>query len=1025
MICPNCSTENNDSSKFCKKCGTDLRKPATPVTSVATEQVNTENVNRVNNQPDSIKEQIEQKPAEKSAPATAVPNNANAGDNKCSDAKKKGKKKEKKKKRVVITIVALILVFALVVPGILFLVFGYPFKVSSDKKTIKSESGTLESIVLDLDFNQPVRNVKFAINPEDSKNAELYTDVIMNDKNLFSAKVSFPNVKVPVGEGELWIYAESIVGMKAYLCIKTQFDIGYVSQSDPEAVEEIAEGIEIFANELIVSFEDDIDKSVAEEIIGEYDGEVVGYIRFGNQYQVKFEFADVDRIDSVKAALEGEEGVVCASYNYLEETDMSVVPNDSEYNNWKEGKVTKSNWGLECIDAPEAWEYNDQMTMTAVGVIDSSIDYDHSDLLINSNKINYVPSDDFATAEELMEYFHETKGQHASVCPGRGCEYCSYSNHGTHCAGIIGATADNDNGICGVNWKADLYFASHWTYSEFGTAQITRTGCSTMQFHYNIAWMVASGCRVISFSVGSNVPEDVEAERSDIENMDRLFKSLEDNGYDFLFIKAAGNDNTDASCCWRNRILRGGETTSAHTIIVGAVEDTVSRNGYGAIYNMASYSNYGEFIDICAPGSQIYSTVMGDGYAYMDGTSMATPMVAGVASLVYSVNPELTYDEVKEIVCGAYKDYCYEDDEGKIYGIVNAGLAVKAAVSIKNGGEGFEEPVEPICGFVTGSVVDAKTGELIGDGEVEITAQDGTKYIGGIFDGKYSLFLSPGKYTMTVSSSGYVTETIYNVDITEGVTTYNVKLNLVTENISGGVSGVVVDAFDGSYISGATLKFYKGIDNTNASDIIYTTTSDSYGEYYAYLPAGNYTVVLTKSGYLDDSANILVVGGQSNPYQNCAMTPILNDGEVRFVLTWDKYPEDLDAHLLGPTEYGDRFHIFWYDMNSYGSNGEVYNNLDLDDMHSYGPETTSIYVAVDGTYNFYVHDYTNRSNTFTTGLAESGARVKIYIAGRSEPYVFDVPQDDGNVWEVCKIENGVLIPVNEMSYVEYPIDVGA
>jgi uncharacterized protein YfaP (DUF2135 family) len=77
------------------------------------------------------------------------------------------------------------------------------------------------------------------------------------------------------------------------------------------------------------------------------------------------------------------------------------------------------------------------------------------------------------------------------------------------------------------------------------------------------------------------------------------------------------------------------------------------------------------------------------------------------------------------------------------------------------------------------------------------------------------------------------------------------------------------------------------------------------------------------------------------------------------VLYWGELPSDLDSHLVGPDVSGEKFHIYYSNM-SYYSNDVKMADLDLDDVSSYGPETTTIYSPTDGMYAFYVHNYTDR-----------------------------------------------------------------
>ncbi|MBQ8345935.1 MAG: carboxypeptidase regulatory-like domain-containing protein, partial [Clostridia bacterium] len=353
--------------------------------------------------------------------------------------------------------------------------------------------------------------------------------------------------------------------------------------------------------------------------------------------------------------------------------------------------------------------------------------------------------------------------------------------------------------------------------------------------------------------------------------------------------------------------------------------------------------------------------------------------------------------------------------------IVNARMAVE---SYLNNGVETPEPEIPTAGFVTGLIQDAKTENLIESAVVKLThGETGDEVMAFVDRGTYYTWAPPGTYTMEFHAEGYQTETIYGVEITEGVVNYNILLNMVEEvDTVGQIYGRVVDAFDASSIPNANLTVYAGVNNTAGTPVA-TGTADAYGAYSFELSPGNYTVYASAEGYTPGTANLLVVGDETRYDQDCTLTPILENGEIRVVLTWNEFPYDLDSHLTGPSPYGDRFHVYYSSQNYY-YNGEQYVNLDVDDINSYGPETTSVYIPVDGSYTFYVHNYSNRSASFSNDLATSGAKVTVYLAGRVNPYVFYVPNEEGTLWEVFTIENGTLRPTNEMSYQSSPSDVG-
>lgn len=134
---------------------------------------------------------------------------------------------------------------------------------------------------------------------------------------------------------------------------------------------------------------------------------------------------------------------------------------------------------------------------------------------------------------------------------------------------------------------------------------------------------------------------------------------------------------------------------------------------------------------------------------------------------------------------------------------------------------------------------------------------------------------------------------------------------------------------------------------------------------------------------------------------------------LRFVLEWGSTPRDLDSHLVGPGVGGNRFHVYFGNMlyNEAGEYDSVREDLiaelDYDDVTSFGPEVTTLYLdrAAEGTYYFYVHDYTNGRSAESTEMGRSGARVKVYWGERTTPigeYYIDYGAA-GTIWNVCKI----------------------
>lgn len=131
---------------------------------------------------------------------------------------------------------------------------------------------------------------------------------------------------------------------------------------------------------------------------------------------------------------------------------------------------------------------------------------------------------------------------------------------------------------------------------------------------------------------------------------------------------------------------------------------------------------------------------------------------------------------------------------------------------------------------------------------------------------------------------------------------------------------------------------------------------------------------------------------------------------MRIVLEWGAAPRDLDSHLIGSTSNGNTFHIYYGDKK-YSEGNTIIADLDLDDTTSYGPETTTIYNPIEGTYTFYVYNFSGSPD-----MSESGASVKVYTDNTNEPqYVFNIPiNKSGRYWTVFKYNSKTrkITPVN-------------
>lgn len=441
-------------------------------------------------------------------------------------------------------------------------------------------------------------------------------------------------------------------------------------------------GIKYIDNEIMIMFEGHVSEEQQKEIIEEIAGKLVGNIG-STVKQVEVPSRSLDGLKKLVKELESKDEVFGAMYDRVSNFTSNTTNDPSDKKEYKKRGLKSANWWLNAIQANEAWEYNDRFNNIKVGIVDSGFDTGHEDLNINF-------------ADETNEKINNK-------------DY-----HGTHVAGIIGATANNKKGVAGIVWNKELIcydWSPNWLQKKLG-------GWNTEQaIIAGLYYIVKSGAKVVNFSVGEDTQSKLNTNSDTINQNDiddnayltsKMMAHLLNLKYDFVVVHAAGNGakdgigvNAENGCffagitpenCYTNSNVSADDILN-RIIVVANVEET--ENGY-QIYKQ---SNGGSRVDIAAPGQNIYSTITGGftgSYEYLSGTSMAAPMVTGVASLVWSVNENFTGPEVKEIVCNNYSEWVASNpnspnaksdkinikDGKEIYGypMVNAKLAVEEAI---------------------------------------------------------------------------------------------------------------------------------------------------------------------------------------------------------------------------------------------------------------------------------------------------------------------------------------------------------
>jgi hypothetical protein len=563
---------------------------------------------------------------------------------------------------VIVLAIALVCIIGLVI----YLVINsksFDVKVKGPESFVTT-TGTVSNADFEISANMPVKNVYYHVTRlGEQKAADDELQEVLTGGKSNEAKIKIPKFKIEPGDSILLLHIESNSGKYKELEYPMNFDMGYSEPYEEGAVLQLEEGTKLISNELMVHIKEGTSDEDVEKLLAKYGAKEVGRIYMFNEYQLRFENAmDRAALNNLHDQLEKEDVVESATYNLVLDAEVETTPNDGAYDSWDVSKPDGNNWGLEAIDAPGAWKYNDEMKPVKVGVLDSIVNPSHEDLKIPESHLSIMPTNDFKTLPELVKYKSENSGM---KFVGRND---SFADHGSHVSGIVGAISDNKKGVSGVDWFSDLYFSTYWNYSKETDGNVKVGLDSYASFTLNIMRLVASGCRVINVSIGSSSKSASSPEEAASINevYDRYIGDLEEKGYDFLICKSAGNEGDDAAGYLLNRIMASGENGMAHTIVVGSIRPPNIFEGFweetildGEVrYKKAANSNFGDIVNLDAPGVDILSTMYKNSdYGSMSGTSMASPTVAGVVSLLYSINSNFKYDYVKLITLNSAEDW--------------------------------------------------------------------------------------------------------------------------------------------------------------------------------------------------------------------------------------------------------------------------------------------------------------------------------------------------------------------------------
>ncbi|HEY2961266.1 MAG TPA: S8 family serine peptidase [Pyrinomonadaceae bacterium] len=348
-----------------------------------------------------------------------------------------------------------------------------------------------------------------------------------------------------------------------------------------------------------------------------------------------------DQTLAAVAALRRQPDVVYAEPNYILKAD--AVPNDQFLN---------QQYGPQLIGAPSAWDVTTGSSNIVVGVIDQGIDLTHQDLSANI-WTNPSPGSVAGISGDLHGYnFVDNTGTIFSNT--------DQETHATHVAGIIGARGNNTIGIAGINWSVGLMSLKFLDADGFGDTADAIRACNYAKQMRDL-WVSqgpakGANVRVLNASFGGGA-----FSQSFLDAINAL------NTSGILFVSAAGNIDNGTIEPDNDLVPHFPSSFGAPNIISVAATSSTDQ--------LASFSHFGKTtVDLGAPGLDILSTTppcsdpgpfpshpcdpdlplplnpTQDTYSRFSGTSMAAPHVSGSAALLWAQNPNLTVQQVKNLL---------------------------------------------------------------------------------------------------------------------------------------------------------------------------------------------------------------------------------------------------------------------------------------------------------------------------------------------------------------------------------------
>ncbi|MGE3974749.1 MAG: S8 family peptidase [Bdellovibrionales bacterium] len=349
---------------------------------------------------------------------------------------------------------------------------------------------------------------------------------------------------------------------------------------------------------------------------------------------------DVVEINSAKGVAELKQ-----QGNYFEQIESIEPDYPLQLGFSSSDPLVSKQWSWKQVDSERAWDLDIGKRKVVVAVIDSGIDIRHRDLVNNIWKnsretLNGVDDDQNGKVDDI--YGWDFAHNDASPLADSKSE-----NHGTHVSGIIGAQVNNAEGILGQS--PNVLIMPLRFIKSIGTG-------STSDAIRAIDYAIEKKADIINASWGGS-----NYSKALFEAVERSRKA------GILFVTAAGNNGQNLETkSWYPALYPSDNILS---VAASAKDD-----------QLTSFSNYGRSkVDVAAPGLNIFSTYNQSSYGSMSGTSMASPLVAGLAAHVKSVNDRLDYKQIKKVILASVDRQTFLTNKVRAGGRVNAYKAIRAA----------------------------------------------------------------------------------------------------------------------------------------------------------------------------------------------------------------------------------------------------------------------------------------------------------------------------------------------------------